>query len=107
MHTNVREIVAESRFHERPREYVEGLAGCTNGFIDQGWCCRHGKCAFLDALGLHAILGRAPLLNLTLALGAPSAAGASALESRLRHPHHPLSDAVCLLLIFVSRLVDR
>jgi hypothetical protein len=35
------------------------------------------------------------------------AAGASSLEARLRHPHHLFGDAVCILLILVSRLVDR
>ena len=57
------------------------------------------------ALSLQALMFLARLLRLTL--GAPSAAGASALELRLRHAHHLFGDAVCLLLIFVSRLVDR
>ena len=35
---------------------------------------------------------------LPLTLGAPSATGASALELRLRHPHHLSGDAVGLLL---------
>src|SRR5262245_2391460 len=39
--------------------------------------------------------------------GALSAAGASATSLRLRHAHHLVSDAICLLLVFVSRLVDR
>ena len=39
--------------------------------------------------------------------GVPFATGASALESRLWHPHDVFGDAVCLLLVVVCRLVDR
>src|SRR5947209_12047106 len=45
-----------------------------------------------------------PARLLPPALGARSAAGASALELRLRHAHHLLGDAVCFLLIRVARL---
>jgi hypothetical protein len=45
----------------------------------------------------------ARLLRLTF--GAPAAA--IALWLRLGHAHHLLSDAVCFLLIFIPRFIDR
>jgi hypothetical protein len=41
------------------------------------------------------------------AIHTPPNGSTSALELRLRHPHHLFGDAVCFLLEDVSRLVDH
>ena len=73
--------------------------------MDDGRCFNLSRVAGLNALGLQALGFLARLVRLTL--GTPSSAGASALEPRLRHPHHLFGDAVCFLLVDVAGSIYR
>ena len=98
---DVAELAAEARLHEGAGTAVEGLAGRTQGFVDDRRSRDRANCR----PGTEALHAQA--VGFVLAFGATAAAGALALEVQLRHPHHLFGDAVSLLLEFVSRLVDR
>ncbi len=105
MHSHSRKAVAEARLHEGTCGGIERLARGAQHFLDDGWCCNLSRVAGLDALPLQALMFPARLL--CLAFGAPSTAGTSALELRLWHAHHLFGDAVCFLLVNVSRTIYR
>src|ERR1700674_67818 len=69
MHPHPAEVVAESRLHEGSGSCIEGLAGCSQYFVDDGWCCNLSRVAWLDdALGLQTLLLLAWLGRLTLGM---------------------------------------
>jgi hypothetical protein len=105
MHAHAREIVAEARLQKEAGRQVDGLTRRAKYFVDNRRRFGLSPATCPDTLSLQALMSVPRLLRLTLR--ARSTAGASALELWLRHPHHLFGDAVCFLLVDVSRSIYR
>src|SRR5678815_5522055 len=101
MHAHFAEVVSEARLHDGPCRSVEWLAGRAQDFVDKGWRYGPAQVASADPLHLQELISM-----FFLTVRTRPAAGAFALELRLRHAHHLLGEAICLRFILVSRRVD-
>ncbi len=102
MHAHVAEVIAETWSKVAACRIIKWLIRGPKGFVNDGWCNSVPHILTLDALKLcDAPLCWMLLLSRTLRTRSPERT--SGLCPRLWHTRHLLSDAICLLLVFVPR----
>jgi hypothetical protein len=105
VHPYPAEVVPKSRLHKGAGRVIERLARRSQRFVDDRRRRNLARIAGLDPLRLQAFVSVSEPVR--PAVGARSAAGARALQLRLRNPHHSFGGSVCFLFIFVSGLPDH